>query len=118
MIRFYLQVLMPAAKVATTFRTSTSTYKYAMADNPFQDWPPLGLRHMKTHKMLDLKNGSYLKPNAAVVADEEGTIGKFIIPLEPGLYRTKRGGDETTLRPVIHLVELNHPVAKRSQRSA
>ena len=118
MIRFYQQVLKPAANVATTIRTSASTYAYPIAETPFRKWGPLGLEHMKTYKMLDMKTGSYLKPNAAVVADEQGIIGKFIIPLEPGLYRTKEGKDETTLRPVLYLVKLDHPVAKRSQGSA
>lgn len=118
MTRFYQQVLQPAAKVAMTIRTSASTYTYSMAGNPFHTWVPLGVRHMTTHRMLDVKNGSYLKPNAAVVADKDGIIGKFIIPLEPGLYRIKEGKDKTTLLPVMYLVELNHPVAKHSQGSA
>ena len=88
-----------------------------MADISFHDWPPLGLRHMETHKMLNIKNGGYLKPNAPVVADEQGIMGKFIMPLEPGLYRKKGGGDEMTLRPEVYLVDLDHPVAKRSQCS-
>ena len=117
MIRFYQQVLKVAANVATKIRTSASTYTYSMANTPFRRWGSVGLRHMKTHKLLDMKDGSYLKPNAAVVADEQGIFGKFILPLEPGLYRTKKGGDETTLRPVTYLVELTHPVAKRSQTS-
>ncbi len=115
---FYQQVLKPAANVSMTMRTSASTYTCDMPETPFRKWAPLGLRHMKTHKMLDMKTGSYLKPNAAVVADEHGTIGKFIIPLEPGLYRTKQGKYETTLRLLTCLVELDHPVAKRSQGSA
>ena len=114
MERFYQQVLEPAAKVATMIQTSASTYRYSMSDHPFRKWEPLSLRHMKTHRMLDIKNGSYLKANAAVVADEQGIIGKFIIPLEPGLYRMKEGKDETRLRQVTYLVELNHPVAKSS----
>lgn len=118
MERFYQQVLEPAAKVATTIRISGSTYTYFMADTPFCNWAPLGLGHMKKHKMLDVKNGSYLKSNAAFVADKQGNIGKIIIPLEPGLCRTKEGKDETTLRPEMYLVELNHPVAKRNQGSA
>lgn len=115
---FYQQVLEPAAKVATMIQTSASTYRYSMSDHPFRYWEPLGLRHMKTHTMLDIKNGGYLKANAAVIADNQGNIGKFIIPLEPGLYRMKDGKMEKILRPVTYLVELNNPVAKNSQASA
>lgn len=117
MENFYQHVLEPAANVATMIQTSASTYRYSMQDHPFRKWEPLCLRHMKTHRMLDIKNGSYLKTNAAVIADKQGIIGKFIIPLEPSLYRTKEGQGTTLLRRVTYLVELNHPVAKSSQGS-
>ena len=110
-------MLEPAAKVATTIQTSASAYRYSIADQPFGNWEPVSLRHMKMHRMLDIKNGRFLKPDAAVVADKQGNIGRFIIPLEPGLYRTNEGKDETKLRPEMFLVELSHPVAKSSQGS-
>lgn len=109
---FYQQVLEPAAKVATMIKTSASTYKYFLPDQPFQKRIPLVLTHMEKYKMLDIKNGSYLKANAAVIADKQGNIGKCIIPLEPGLYRTKEGQGQTLLLSVTCLVELNHPVVK------
>ena len=114
---FYQHVLEPAAKGAIMIHTSVSTYRYSITEHPLDFGVPLNLGHLEMHKMLDVKNGNYLKPNAAFIADRQGVIGKFSIPLKPGLYRTKEGKDETTLRPMTCWVEFKYPVAKGNQSS-
>lgn len=71
---------------------------------------------LKTHKMIDSKSGRQLKPDSAVVADEDGIIGDIVICLEPGLHRIIKG-KQTTLRQEIFLVELHHPLGKRIEAS-
>ena len=54
-----------------------------------------------------------LKPNTVVVADQNGVFGKFIIMLEPTLYRVNMGKKDSILRQDVFLVELDHPITKR-----
>ncbi len=66
---------------------------------------------LKVFRIIDSKSERELKPNSAVIADENGIIGKFILCLEPGLYRQIKG-KKTTLHQEMFLVELNHPLPK------
>lgn len=114
---FYDQVLLPAVKLANTIRMSTSDYVFSIQESPIKKFRPVITESLEMHKMINFKSGKQLKPDSAVVADEDGIIGDFIIGLEPGLYRVIKGKD-TTLRQGMFLVELNHPLGKRSKASA
>lgn len=113
---FYDQVLFPAVKLANTIRMSTSDYVFSIPRSPLTKFMPATKDMLKTHKMIDYKSGRQLKPDSPVVADQDGTIGNFILSLEPGLYRVVKG-KKTTLHQELFLVELHHPLGKRSKAS-
>lgn len=96
---------------------STSDYVFPIPKSRGTKVKPAIKDFLEVHKMVDSKSGRQLKPDSAVVADKDGSIGKIIICLEPGLHRVVKG-KETTLRPAMYLVELNHPLGKRSKVSA
>lgn len=114
---FYDQVLLPAVKLANMIRMSTSNYEFAIPQSPTTEFEPVFTDLLKVHKMIDFNSGRQLKPDSAVVADQDGIIGDFIICLEPGLCRVVKGKD-TALRQGLFLIELNHPLGKRSKASA
>ena len=113
MKRFHEQIMQPASKLATTLRASCSTYWFQIAETPFPKFNPLTTNLIRTNRMIDLKTRMTLKPNAGLVADENGVFGKLIMMLEPGLYRVNKGKEDSTLRPCVYLVELDHPITKR-----
>lgn len=72
-IRFYLQVLVPAAKLATTIQTSASKYAFV-----FQKSHPIQASHsilVIIHKIIEIKTGKCLKPVSAIVPDELESFG-------------------------------------------
>ena len=69
-----------------------------------------------TCKMLDVQTGKHLKPDSAVLADENGVIGEIIISMEPGLRRMNRD-KATILHQGTVLVKLSHPLGKRLKPS-
>lgn len=115
-LTFYDQVLLPAVRLANTIRMSTSDYVFSIPGSPVTIFKPATTDLLKTHKMVDSKSGRPLKPDSAMVADKEGIIGEIVICLEPGLHRMI-SGKEVTLRQEVLLVELKHPLGKRSKAS-
>ena len=114
MQRFHEQVMQPALKLATTLRGSCSTYRFSIAQAPFQKFEPLTTNMLKDNCMIDVKTRIHLKPNTGVVADKNDVFGRCIIMLEPVLYRVNKGKEDSTLRQGAFLVELDHPIAKRN----
>ena len=110
---FYEQVMQPALKLAITLQGACSTYCFDIAESPFTKFKPLTTDQIKDHCMIDIKTRMTLKPNAGVVADENGVFGRCIMMLEPGLYRINKGKEDSTLRQRVYLVELDHPIRKR-----
>lgn len=106
--------MVPAAKLAATIRMSTSDYVFSIPRAPLTKFMPATTDMLKTHKMIDYKSGRQLKPDSAVVADEDGMIGDLILSLEPGLYRVIKG-KKTTLHQELFFVVLHHPLGKRSK---
>ena len=113
MKRFHKQIMQPASKLATTLQASCSNYCFQIAEAPFPKFDPLTTNHIQSNGMIDVKTRMTLKPNTGVVADDNGVIGKFIMMLEPGLYRVNKGKEDSTLRQGVFLVELHHPITKR-----
>ena len=113
MKRFQDQVMQPASKLAITLRGSCSTYCFHITGTPFPRFKPLTTNRIRDECMIDVKTRMTLKPNTGVVADESGVFGKFIMMLEPGLYRVNKGKEDSTLRRGVFLVELDHPITKR-----
>ena len=107
----------PAAKLAAEIQTSASNYNFSIPESPLTNFKPVMADYLNSVKMVDIKSGRHLKPDSAVLGDKDGILGKIIICLEPGLYRAIKG-KETTLRQALYLVELNHPLGKRSKPSA
>ena len=112
MDRFYVQVMEPAAKLATTLRGSCSTYLFHISEIPFPKFKPLTIDLIKNNRVIDAKTTMTLKPNSGMVADKYGVFGKCIIMLEPVLYRVNKGKEDSTLRQALYLVQLDHPLAK------
>lgn len=113
-LRFYGQVMGPAAKFATQLRVSSSMYKLALGNDPFSNWLPLTPKFLKLYALVDIKTRGTLKPNSTVSTDREGVFGKIVILLEPGLYRHLNGGEEIELRQQAFLVDLHHPLKKHT----
>ena len=113
MNRFHEQVMQPASKLAITLQGSCSIYCFHITKAPFSKFKPLTTNRIKNNCMIDVKTRMTIKPNTGVVADESGVFGKFIMMLEPGLYRVNKGKEDSTLRQPVYLVELDHPITKR-----
>lgn len=115
---FYVQVMLPAVKLAAKIQTSASDYELGVLPvSHLTTFEPLITDHLKLYKMFDIKSGKHLKPDCAVVADTDGVIGRIVMLLEPGLDRRIDGKKKMLLQPMF-LVELNHPLEKRSKASA
>ena len=109
--------MVPAAKLATTMRISTSEYVFDSMSISGLTFEPVILDHFKVCQMIDIRSGRHLRPDSAVVADNAGIIGKIVMFLEPGLHR-RIDGKYKTLRQTVFLIELKHPLGKRSKTSA
>ena len=92
-IRFYLQVLVPAVKLATTVQTSASRYAFTFQKTVFIQFKPLTPSWFKIHKIVDIKTGKSLKPYS-VTGELRGFRHKFgagLVPRQQG----QSGGDFT-----------------------
>ena len=111
---FHAQILLPAIKLANIIRMSTSDYVFSLPERAVKEFKPVTVEKLKKHTMIDFKTGRTLKPDSAVVADKDGNIGNIVISLEPGLYRLMKP-NKSVLRQEVFLVELHHPLGKRSK---
>lgn len=114
MKRFHEQIMQPASKLATILQASCSTYCFQIAEVPFPNFKPLTTDHIKGNGMIDIRTRMTLKPNAVVVADDNGVFAKCIMMLEPELYRVNKDKMDSKLRQGMYLVELDHPITKRN----
>jgi len=79
--------------------------------------PGSGLNEMT---LLNMATTKVLKPDSAVVPDAKGSIGYFIVPVEPSLVRIDRPEPKekrTMLRPQLFLIELHYPLLKPTRGS-
>lgn len=114
-ISFYDQIMVPAAKLAVKIQTCAIPYVFSIRKSPLCNFMPLILEHLTMFRLTEYRTGKLLKPDSAVVPDDRGVIGRFIMLLEPSLHRVNGKGDVTMLRLATFLVELNHPVGKRNK---
>ena len=110
------QILLPAIKFANVIRKSTSEYRISIPEAYTIKSKSVTKESLKSRKMIDVKSGKHLKPDSAVIADEDGIIGSLIICLEPALYRVMNGKERLLLKGTF-LVELNSPLPKRIKLS-
>ena len=113
---FYDQVVLPAVKLANMIKMSTSEYFFLVSNITHASPKAVTMETLGTSKMVDFQTGKHLKPDSAVVAGKDGSIGNGIICLEPGLYRVSKGRTMTLQQDTI-LVELFHPLGKRIKPS-
>ena len=116
-VTFFEQVLVPAIQLASEIRKSSSEYAFSMPESPTTIFKPCTIDLLEVHKMVDSMSGKQVKPDSAVVANEDGVIGKCMICLEPSFSRVN-DGKETTLRQDTFLVKLDQPMGKRIKASA
>ena len=109
---FHEQVMEPASKLATKIRTSSSVYTFQLNKIPFPNWKPLTSILAKNNSIIDVKTGKTLKPNTHVILDKDGVTGRYIIMLEPTLYRVNTGQEDLMLRQGVYLAEFDHPITK------
>ena len=113
---FYNQVLLPAVEPANTIKMSTSEYTFSLPRFTLASRKPVTMETLRTCKMLDLQTRKHLKSDSAVLADENGVIGDFIMLLEPALRCVNRD-KATVLHQGTVLVKLSHPLGKRLKPS-
>ena len=118
MVRLREQVLLPAVEFATKIQLSTSTYVFTPEPpkNPFhgfQEQVPVSTSVLQNFKFVDVRTRKTLKPDSAVIADEDGFFGDVLMQVEPGLSRENDGKENTPLRQSIFLVDLYKPLGKR-----
>ena len=98
--------------LANTMKASDSDYVVWVTESLVTAFKPVTIEYLKKCKVVDSESGKHLKPDSAVVSDKNGVIGKFVISLEPCLYRVAKG-KEIVLRQETMLIELDQPLAKR-----
>ena len=118
MVRLHQQVLLPAVEFATKIQLSASTYNFTPkpAKNPFEGFQEqfhINTNQLQEFKLLDVHSRKTLKPDSAVMVDENGFFAYVLMPVEPGLSRENEGKESTPLRQAIFLVDLYHPLGKR-----
>ena len=113
---FNEQVMMPTVNLANLMGMS-STYGFTITESPLTRFKSATQDLLKVHRMVDSGSGRPITPDSSVVVDKDGTFGKLILCLEPGLYR-QRKGKETLLQQETFLVELHQPLPKRIKTSA
>ena len=97
-------------------KASTSDYVVWVTESLITKFKPVTIDYLRKCKVVDSKSGKPLKPDSAVVPDNNGVIGNFIICLEPCLYRVAKG-KEIVLQQETILIELDQPLAKRVKPS-
>lgn len=116
--RLYCQVIAPAARLASKIHQSPTRYVFSMVADPFCKYKPLMTKDLEANVMIEADTRKTLKPDSSVTADQNGLLGRFIVALEPGLYRLNNGMKDTPLRNPVYLVKLDRPLRKRTQPCA
>ena len=111
--RLYKSVMLPAAELATKMQISATCYRVCVYREPFQNYFAVTVNRLKALKMIDVATRKTIRPESAVRADSDGCYGKFLIPLEAGLFRVDKDDKEIQLRQRVYLMELFSPLDQR-----
>ncbi|KAL8904508.1 MAG: hypothetical protein Q9207_003230 [Kuettlingeria erythrocarpa] len=109
------RVVAPAAKLADTIRTSSTTYEFkfttklllSITGNNFTE------QNLAAYRLVDIDTRKTLKPDSPVEASGNGQIGSGIMILAPALYRCDPGRETLQLVKATCLIQLFKPLGRR-----
>lgn len=109
------KVIDPAVKLATTIRTSPTTYKFTPKIEKFFPFDNciFTQQQLSDFKLVDIATGKTLKPDSPIQPNEQGQIGTEIMVLAPALYRCDPGSSALLLVKEVVLVQLFSPLGRR-----
>ena len=122
---FHRDITLPAVELAGTMRQSTSSYKFVFlvdrGDHGVKrpTLPPLGhgghvsIGDFNQSDVLDVESSRILKASRLEV-NEDGSIGRRIMTIHPGVCRRGRDEDILVSKELV-LVELTKPMQRRGK---
>lgn len=113
--RLLNQVVIPMANLALQMQLSTNIYEFLpfTSGNPFQYNGCLYTDNFKEHKIIDIKTRKILRSSTRVTCDKEGSVGRVLMLLEPGLVRV---GQERSIELCqnVYLAELHRSLSEQT----
>ena len=107
-------IIIPATRLADSVQLSSTQYQFDKLydENPILNMEDQPVEVLKMWKVIDMISRKTVKPNSPVTADGKGLIGRPIILLEPGLYRSS--GQVLELRPPTVVFRFNQAIRRQS----
>ncbi|KAI4195682.1 MAG: hypothetical protein LQ346_003375 [Caloplaca aetnensis] len=109
------RVVAPAAKLADTIRTSSTTYEFKYTTKMLLSITAYNVtqQNLSGYRLVDIDTRKTLKPDSPVEASGNGQIGSGIMVLAPALYRCDPGREALQIVKATFLIQLFKPLGRR-----
>ena len=109
---FFSDILIPANNLAMKMKTSTTKYIVHMTTD-IRLSPP-AKRFIATSRFVDIVTNKTIRVDSPITYEDDEFFGEALFQMEPSLRRINEISPSITLRSEAWLIDLYHPLGKRS----